>query len=167
MSRSSSRRTTRPTTRCSRLPATSTRTKRARLVEEYFGPIPRGADEPPLPPTWTLPPTFGECATRDGRARRRHAAAALPRLPLAGVRQRRLLRRERHRRDSRNAARQPLYRTLVRERADRRRGARHSRTTWPKGSDLLVIDVTARPGVERRESGARVAREVDVCKLTA
>ena len=30
-----------------------------RLVEQYFGPIPRGANRPPLPPM-ELPPTFGE-----------------------------------------------------------------------------------------------------------
>ena len=130
-----------------------------RLVEEYFGPIARGADRPPLPPM-TVPPTFGEW-----RREVVSDAVMLPRLYLAfrspvfgseayyaasvtgailGMR-----------RGSR------LHRTLVRE---RQVAAEATAFTFdlPKGSDLLVIDVTARPGVEAEVMEREVAREIDV-----
>jgi len=130
-----------------------------RLVEEYFGPIARGADRPPLPPM-TVPPTFGEW-----RREVVSDAVMLPRLYLAfrspvfgseayyaasvtgailGMR-----------RGSR------LHRTLVRE---RQVAAEATAFTFdlPKGSDLLVIDVTARPGVEAEVMERVVAREIDV-----
>jgi zinc protease len=130
-----------------------------RLVEEYFGPIARGADRPPLPPM-TVPPTFGEW-----RRAVVSDAVMLPRLYLAfrspvfgseayyaasvtgailGMR-----------RGSR------LHRTLVRE---RQVAAEATAFTFdlPKGSDLLVIDVTARPGVEAEVMEREVAREIDV-----
>ena len=54
-----------------------------------------------------------------------------------------------------------LYRTLVRE---RQIAAEATAFTFdlPKGSDLLVIDVTARPGVEAEVVEREVAREIDV-----
>jgi zinc protease len=130
-----------------------------RLVEEYFGPIARGADRPPLPPM-TVPPMFGEW-----RREVVSDAVMLPRLYLAfrspvfgskayyaasvtgailGMR-----------RGSR------LHRTLVRE---RQVAAEATAFTFdlPKGSDLLVIDVTARPGVEAEVMEREVAREIDV-----
>jgi len=130
-----------------------------RLVEEYFGPIARGADRPPLPPM-TVPPTFGEW-----RREVVSDAVMLPRLYLAfrspvfgseayyaasvtgailGMR-----------RGSR------LHRTLVRE---RQVAAEATAFTFdlPKGSDLLVIDVTARPGVEAEVMEREVARAIDV-----
>ena len=132
-----------------------------RLVEEYFGPIARGVDRPPLPPM-AVPPTFGEW--------RREAVAdavMLPRLYLAfrspvfgseeyyaasvtgailGMR-----------RGSR------LYRKLVR---DRQVAAEATAFTFdlPKGSDLLVIDVTARPGVEPEVMEREVVREIDALR---
>ena len=72
------------------------------LVERYFGGIPRGAGKPPLR-DMRVPPTFGA----RGRRGRRHAAAPLPRLPRAGLRQRRVLRGERLRGDPRPAQGQP------------------------------------------------------------
>jgi zinc protease len=130
-----------------------------RLVEEYFGPIARGADRPPLPPM-TVPPTFG-----GWRREVVSDAVMLPRLYLAfrspvfgseayyaasvtgailGMR-----------RGSR------LHRTLVRE---RQVAAEATAFTFdlPKGSDLLVVDVTARPGVEAEVMEREVAREIDV-----
>jgi predicted Zn-dependent peptidase len=54
-----------------------------------------------------------------------------------------------------------LHRTLVRE---RQVAAEATAFTFdlPKGSDLLVIDVTARPGVEAEVMEREVAREIDV-----
>jgi zinc protease len=134
------------------------RAETQRLVELYFGPIPRGAERPPLP-NMDVPPKFG--------VRRRAVApddVRLPRLYLAfrtpvfgsdgfytasvcgavlGLR-----------RGSR------LHRTLVRE---RQVAAEASAFTFDlaKGSDLLVADVTARPGVSAARLEEEVAREVD------
>jgi predicted Zn-dependent peptidase len=54
-----------------------------------------------------------------------------------------------------------LHRTLVRE---RQVAAEATAFTFdlPKGSDLLVIDITARPGVEAEVMEREVAREIDV-----
>jgi zinc protease len=130
-----------------------------RLVEEYFGPIARGVNRPPLPPM-DVSPTFGEW-----RRETVSDAVMLPRLYLAfrspvfgsegyyaasvtgailGMR-----------RGSR------LYSRLVRE---RQVAAEATAFTFdlPKGSDLLVIDVTARPGVEPEVVEREVVREVDL-----
>jgi len=130
-----------------------------RLVEQYFGPIPRGASRPPLP-SMDLPPTFGEW--------RREVVmdvVMLPRLYLAfrspvfgsdeyyaasvtgailGMR-----------RGSR------LHRALVR---DRQIAADATAFTFdlPKGSDLLVVDVTARPGIDAEVLEREVAAEIDM-----
>ena len=156
-SRSSSRRTTRPTTRCSRSPATSIRDEARRLVERHFGRIPRGAGKPPLP-DMSLPPMFGAVEAR-GRAGRRHAAAALPRVPLAGVRQRRVLRGERVRRDPRPEEGQPLHRRSCassRSRPKRRRSPTISRrgATCSSRRDGAAGDDAraARAGSRARES---------------
>ena len=129
-----------------------------RLIDEYFGPIPRGSNRPPLPPM-DLPPTFGEW-------RREVVADAvmLPRLYLAfrspvfgsaeyfaasvtgavlGMR-----------RGSR------LYRALVRERQVASEATAFT-FDLPKGSDMLVVDVTARPGIDADTLEREVAREVD------
>ena len=129
-----------------------------RLVEQYFGPIPRGTNRPPLP-SMELPLTFGEW--------RREVvmdAVMLPRLYLAfrspvfgsgeyyvasvtgailGMR-----------RGSR------LHRALVR---DRQIASDATAFTFdlPKGSDLLVVDVTARPGIEAEVLEREVGREID------
>ena len=129
-----------------------------KLVEELFGGFPRGNSRPPLPPM-DLPPTFGE-----SRREVVHDAVMLPRLYLAfrspvfgseeyyaasvagailGMR-----------RGSR------LHRSLVRERQIASEATAFT-FDLPKGSDLLVIDVTARPGVEAEVLEREVAREVD------
>jgi predicted Zn-dependent peptidase len=132
-----------------------------RLVEEYFGPIPRGASRPPLPPM-EVPPVFG--------AWRREVvldAVMLPRLYLAfrspvfgsdeyyaasvtgailGMR-----------RGSR------LHRGLVRERQIASDATAFT-FDLPKGSDLLVVDVTARPGIEAEVLEQEVAREIDTLR---
>ena len=129
-----------------------------RLVEEYFGAIPRGANRPPLPPM-DLPPTFG-----DWRREVVADAVMLPRLYLAfrspvfgstdyyaasvtgailGMR-----------RGSR------LHRTLVRERQIASEATAFT-FDLPKGSDLLVVDVTARPGVEAETLEREVTTEID------
>jgi zinc protease len=128
------------------------------LEEEYYGPIPRGSGRPPLPPM-DVPPIFGEWK-REVVA----DAVMLPRLYLAfrspvfgsdgyyaasvcgailGMR-----------RGSR------LHRALVRE---RQVAAEATAFTFdlPKGSDLLVVDVTARPGVDAETLEREVVREID------
>jgi zinc protease len=129
------------------------------LVTKYFGAIPSGGGKPPLP-DMTLPPRFGQWAravVEDD--------VMLPRLFLAfrapvfgsaeyyaasicsailGLRK-----------GSR------LYRRLVRERqvaAD----AQAFTYDLTKGSDILVIDVTARPTVAGETLEREVATEVDL-----
>jgi zinc protease len=129
-----------------------------RLVDEYYGPIPRGAGRPPLPPM-DLPVTFGEW-----RRERVPDAVMLPRLYL-------VFRSPVFGSDAYYAASvcgailgmrrgSRLHRSLVRE---RQIAAEASAFTFdlPKGSDLLVIDVTARPGIEAEALEREVAREVD------
>jgi predicted Zn-dependent peptidase len=132
-----------------------------RLVEEYYGPIARGAGRPPLP-VMDLPPTFGEW--------RREVvpdAVMLPRLYLA-------FRSPVFGSDAYYAASvagailglrrgSRLHRALVR---DRQIAAEATAFTFdlPKGSDLLVIDVTARPGIEADVLEREVAREVDTLR---
>ena len=129
-----------------------------RLVEQYFGSIPRGTNRPPLA-SMELPPTFGQ-SRRDVVM----DAVMLPRLYLAfrspvfgsdeyyaasvtgailGMR-----------RGSR------LHRTLVR---DRQVASDATAFTFdlPKGSDLLVVDVTARPGIDAEVLEQEVASEID------
>ena len=132
-----------------------------RLVDELFGSIPRGKGRPLLPPM-DLPPTFGEW--------RREVvmdAVMLPRLYLAfrspvfgsteyyaasvtgailGMR-----------RGSR------LHRALVRERQIASEATAFT-FDLPKGSDLLVVDVTARPGVEADTLEREVAKEIDALR---
>ncbi len=132
-----------------------------RLVQEYYGPIARGTGRPPLP-AMDLPPTFGEW--------RREAvpdAVMLPRLYLA-------FRSPVFGSDAYYAASvagailgmrrgSRLHRSLVRE---RQVAADATAFTFdlPKGSDLLVIDVTARPGVEADILEQEVVREVDLLR---
>ena len=130
-----------------------------RLIEEMFGPIPRAASpKPPLPPM-DVPPSFD--------APKREVVedeVMLPRLfigfrspafgtdayypasvagAILGLR-----------RGSR------LHRTLVRE---RQVAAEATAFTYdlPKGSDLLVVDVTARPEVSAETLEREVAKELD------
>jgi predicted Zn-dependent peptidase len=128
------------------------------LVERHFGPLPRGGARPPLAPT-VLPTTFG--------ARRQASVpddVPLARLFLAfrvppfgapdwypahvtaailGLRK-----------GSR------LYRRLVREREVASEATAFT-YDLSKGSDLLVVDVTARPGVDGATLEREVAAEID------
>ena len=129
-----------------------------RLVDEYYGPIPRGSGRPPLP-SMDLPPTFG--------AWHREVvidAVMLPRLYLA-------FRSPVFGSDGYYAASMcgailglkrgsRMHRALVRE---RQVAAEATAFTFdlPKGSDLLVVDVTARPGVEAETLEHEVAAEID------
>ena len=127
-------------------------------VERYFGPIPRGPGKPPLP-EMALPPVLGE--------RRREIVyddVALSRVFLAfrspvfgsdeyyaasicaailGMR-----------RGSR------LYRSLIREQ-QLAQDAGAFTYDLAKGADLLVIDVTARPGVSPDQIEQAIDAEVD------
>jgi zinc protease len=125
------------------------------MVERHFGAIPRGAGKPPLP-DMTVPPTFGgplrEVVADD---------VMLPRLFLA-------MRSPVFGSDEYYAASvagailgmrkgSRLYRALVR---DQQVAAEAQAFTYDltKGSDLLVVDVTARPdtSVERLEEAVHV-----------
>jgi predicted Zn-dependent peptidase len=129
-----------------------------RMVDDYFGPIPRGKARPPLPPMG-LPPVFGK------RLRELvYDSVSLPRLFMAfrspvfgseayyaasvttailGLR-----------RGSR------LHRSLVRE---RQVAADASAFTFDlaKGTDLMVVDVTARPETSAAQLEEEVEREID------
>jgi zinc protease len=133
-------------------------TEARRLVEKHFGAIPRGSGRPPLP-EMTLPPVFG-----DWRREIVPDDIMLPRLFLAfrspafgtddyyaastcgavlGLRNASLLRRR-----------------LVRE---RQIAADVTAFTYDlsKGTDLLVVDATARPGITGDQLEQEVAREID------
>ena len=134
------------------------------LVAQFFGPIARGKGRPSLP-SMALPPRFGEW-----RRATVPDAVMLPRLFLAfrippfgtpehaaatiagtilGVKK-----------GSR------LYRALVRE---RQIASETSAFTFDlvKGNDLLVADVTARPGITGEALEAEVAREIDELRATS
>ena len=130
-----------------------------RLISEYFGPIPRGKGKPPLAPM-NLPPVFGK------RLREVvHDDVSLPRLftvfrsPVFGS--------ENYYAASvasavlglRKGSR--LHRSLVRE---RQIAADVSAFTFDlaKGTDLLVIDVTARPETGVSQLEEEVEREIDL-----
>jgi zinc protease len=129
-----------------------------RMIETHFGSIPRGKGKPPLS-DMTLPPLFGQW--------KREVVAddiMLPRLflvfrsPVFGS--------EDYYAASvcgaalglRNGSR--LRRRLVRE---RQVAAEASAFTYDlaKGADLLVVDVTARPGVAAEQLEQEVAFEID------
>ena len=130
-----------------------------RLISEYFGPIPKGKGKPPLAPM-NLPPVFGK------RLREVvHDDVSLPRLfmvfrsPVFGS--------ENYYAASvasavlglRKGSR--LHRSLVRE---RQIAADASAFTFDlaKGTDLLVIDVTARPETGVSQLEEEVEREIDL-----
>ena len=129
------------------------------LINEYFGPIPSGKGKPPLPPM-DLPPVFGR--------RLREVVydnVSLPRLFLA-------LRSPVFGSDEYYSASvtaallglrkgSRLQRALVRE---RQIAADAGAFTFDlaKGSDLLVIDVTARPEIPVAQLEEEVEREIDL-----
>jgi predicted Zn-dependent peptidase len=128
------------------------------LVERFFGPIPRGRGRPPLP-NMELPPVFGEW-----RRSTIPDAVMLPRLFLA-------FRIPAFGTPEHDAASvcsavlglkkgSRLHRSLVRE---HQIAAEANAFTFDlaKGSDLLVVDVTARPDVSPGVLEEHVACEVD------
>jgi zinc protease len=129
------------------------------MIERHFGAIPRGAGKPPLP-DMTLPPTFGEWKRElvedDVVAPRlflafRSAPFGTEESYAAGICAAVLGMRKGSR----------LQRSLVR---DRQVASDAGAFTYDltKGSDLLVVDVTARPEVDAATLEREVAREVDL-----
>lgn len=130
-----------------------------RFVERHFGPIPTGKGKPPLP-DMSLPPLFGqwkrEVVPDDIMLPRLFLAFRSPAFGSAdyyaasvcgavlGLR---------------NGSR--LRRRLVRE---RQIAAEATSFTFDlsKGSDLLVVDVVARPGISAEQLEQEVASEIDV-----
>ena len=130
-----------------------------RLIEQYFGSIPRGHDRPPLPPM-SLPDTFGdwrrEVVPDDVMLPRLYLAFRSPVFGSAGYYAASVCGAVLGmRRGSR------LQRSLVR---GRQIASDATAFTFdlPKGSDLLVVDVTARPDVSAETLEREVAREIDV-----
>ena len=129
-----------------------------RLVAYYFGATPRGAGKPPLP-DMSLPPVFGHPLRQVIED-----DVSLPRLYLA-------FRSPVFGSDEYYAASvcgailgmrkgSRLQRALVRE---RQVAVEANAFTFdlPKGSDLLIVDVTARHGISSDHLEDEVAREVD------
>jgi predicted Zn-dependent peptidase len=128
------------------------------MIELYFGAIPMGGGVPPLPPM-DLPPTFGtprrEVVPDD---------VALPRLflafrsPVFGSEDYYAASVAGAILGMRKGSR--LHRALVRE---RQVAAEANAFTYDlaKGSDLLVVDVVARPEVSAERLEAEVAVEID------
>jgi zinc protease len=128
------------------------------LVEQFFGPIPRGTGKPPLPPM-DLPAHFGKWERQVVPD-----AVMLPRLFLA-------FRSPVFGSDAHYVASvlaailgtgkgSRFQRALVREREI---ASEASAFTFDlaKGTDLLIADVTARPGISAETLEAEVVREID------
>jgi zinc protease len=129
------------------------------LVERYFGSIPAGGGKPPLP-DMSLPATFGEW--------RREVVTdevMLPRLFL--ISRTPVFGSEEYYAASVCAAilgqrkGSRLYRALVRE-SQVAAEAQAFTYDLTKGSDLLVADVTARPGVDAEVLEQHVAAQIDL-----
>jgi zinc protease len=128
------------------------------MIDRHFGGIPRGTGRPPLAPM-ELPPTFGgwrrETVEDAVAAPRLLLAFRIPPFGAAAWYAASLLAAVLGNREGSR-----LARALVREQA-----IASSATAFtfdlPKGSDLLVCDVTARPGVEAARLEQAVVTEVD------
>ena len=129
-----------------------------RLIERHFGDIPRGTGRPPLP-DMSLPPIFGqwkrEVSPDEIMLPRlflafRSPAFGTPEYFAASVCGAVL--------GLRNGSR--LRRRLMRE---RQVAAEATAFTFDlaKGTDLLVVDVTARPGIAAEQLEQEVAYEID------
>jgi predicted Zn-dependent peptidase len=129
-----------------------------KLIERYFGEIPRGSGRPPLP-DMSLPPLFGqwkrEVSPDEIMLPRlflafRSPAFGTPEYYAASVCGAVL--------GLRNGSR--LRRRLMRE---RQVAAEVTAFTFDlaKGSDLLVVDATARPGIAGEQLEQEVAYEID------
>lgn len=129
-----------------------------RLVQSYFGGIPRGKGKPPLP-EMRLPDTFGgtlrEVVMDDVSLPRLYLAFRIPPFgsaeyyaaSIAGA----IL-------GMRKGSR--LQRALVRER-EIATDAGAFTFDLPKGADILVVDVTARPGISPARLEQGVVTEID------
>ena len=129
-----------------------------RFIAMYFGIIPRGKGVPPLP-DMSLPPVFGsslrEVVEDDVSLPRLYLAF---RSPVFGSSQYYAASVCGAILGMRKGSR--LQRTLMRE---RQIAADASAFTFdlPKGSDLLIVDVTARPGISSNQLEEEVSIEID------
>jgi zinc protease len=131
------------------------------LVEQFFGPIPRGAGKPPLRPM-DVPPRFG-----GWRREVVPDAVMLPRLflgfraPVFGSSEHDVATVLAAILGTGKGSR--FQRSLVREREI---ASEASAFTFDlaKGADLLIADVTARPGVSAEQLEAEVVREIDLVR---
>lgn len=129
-----------------------------RLVHEFFATIPRGKGKPPLPPM-TLPPVFGaplrEVVPDNVSLSRLFLAF---RSPIFGSSEYYAASVASAILGLRKGSR--LHRALVRE---RQIASDASCFTFDlaKGSDLLVVDVTARPEISPAQLEEEVEREID------
>lgn len=128
------------------------------LIQRHFGPIPRGGSRPPLPPM-DVPPRFGRPVREVVEDE-----VMLPRLflafrsPVFGSRDYYAASVCSAILGHRNGSR--LHRGLVRERQVAAE-ARAYTFDLSKGSDMLVIDATARPEVDAEALERAVVEEVD------
>jgi predicted Zn-dependent peptidase len=130
-----------------------------KLVAEYFGPIPKGKGKPPLPPM-NLPPVFGNSLREVVQDN-----VSLPRLfmafrsPLFGSEEYYAASVASAILGMRKGSR--LHRSLVRE---RQVAADAGAFTFDlaKGTDLLVVDVTARPETAVAQLEEEVDREIEL-----
>ena len=127
------------------------------LVLEYFGGIPRGVDKPPLRPM-EVPPLFGgwrrEVVEDDVVLPRLFLAFRSPVFGTSGYFSASICAAVL---GMRKGSR--LYRSLVRE---RQVASEVSAFTFDlsKGSDLLIVDATARPGISAAELETAVSEEI-------
>ncbi len=135
------------------------RAETRRLVDDYFGPIPRGKGKPPLPPM-DLPSVFGKPAREvvpdDVSLSRLFLAFRSPvfgsaEYYAASVTSAILGMRKGSR----------LHQSLVRDRQIASDAASYT-FDLAKGSDLLVVDVTARPEVSPSQLEEEVEREINL-----
>jgi zinc protease len=130
-----------------------------KLVKEYFGPVPRGNGKPPLPPM-NLPPVFGNWLREVVQDN-----VSLPRLfmafrsPVFGSDEYYAASVASAILGMRKGSR--LHRSLVRE---RQVAADAGAFTFDlaKGTDLLVVDVTARPETPVAQLEEEVDREIEL-----
>jgi len=130
-----------------------------KLVTEYFGPIPKGKGKPPLPPM-NLPPVFGGWLREVVQDN-----VSLPRLfmafrsPIFGSEEYYAASVASAILGMRKGSR--LHRSLVRE---RQIAADAGAFTFDlaKGTDLMVVDVTARPEVSVAQLEEEVDREIEL-----
>ena len=130
-----------------------------RFVSEYFGPVPRGKGKPPLPPM-NLPRVFGnplrEVVYDDVSLSRLFLAF---RSPVFGTREYYAASVASAVLGLRKGSR--LHRSLVRDRQIASEAACYT-FDLAKGSDLLVVDVTARPEISPTQLEDETEREIDL-----